>query len=234
MPPAEEVLEVAGALERALGLPPKASAGDPVSGLILAILSQNTNDRNRDRAFQRLRERFPAWEEVAEAQPEEVEETIRVAGLSKLKSRRIVGCLRGLMGPDGKVTMDRLRGMSVEQGQRELLAIPGVGIKTARCVLLFEFGLPAFPVDTHILRVCKRLGWLPPKASAQKAHEILQELVPPELVHSLHVHLIHLGRTRCRPRSPGCGNCPILRWCQTGKEVAQPSSVELHEGKSFK
>lgn len=218
MPSTEEmVVKVAKALAQSLGTPPRASLGDPVSGLVLAILSQNTNDKNRDRAFQGLRARFPSWEDVADATPEDVEETIRVAGLSRVKSHRIVDCLKGLRGSGGRVSLEHLRGMSLEDAQRELLLIPGVGIKTARCVLLFELGLPAFPVDTHILRVAKRLGWLPLEASAQRAHRDLQELVPPHLVHELHVNLIHLGRTHCKPRSPRCGSCPILQWCPTGQ-----------------
>jgi endonuclease-3 len=188
---------------------------DPIGGLVLAILSQNTNDRNRDRAFGRLRERFGSWEEVALASPSEVEEAIRPAGLSKVKSERIINCLRTLKGGDG--TLDSLKGMSLEEAEGFLTSIPGIGLKTARCVLLFQLGLPAFPVDTHIMRVSKRLGWIPEKASARKAHEILQNSIPHDLVLDLHINMIRLGRTLCRPRNPRCGQCPLLEECSTGK-----------------
>lgn len=215
MPSAEEVRKVSRLLEMSLGRPLRPNQMDPIGGLVLAILSQNTNDRNRDRAFGRLRERYGSWEEVALASPSEVEEAIRPAGLSKVKSERIINCLRTLKGGDG--TLDSLKGMSLEEAEGFLTSIPGIGLKTARCVLLFQLGLPAFPVDTHIMRVSKRLGWIPEKASARKAHEILQNSIPHDLVLDLHINMIRLGRTLCRPRNPRCGQCPLLEECSTGK-----------------
>jgi len=215
VPSAEEVRKVSRLLEMSLGRPLRPNQMDPMGGLVLAILSQNTNDRNRDRAFGRLRERFGSWEEVALASPSEVEEAIRPAGLSKVKSERIINCLRTLKGGDG--TLDSLKGMSLEEAEGFLTSIPGIGLKTARCVLLFQLGLPAFPVDTHIMRVSKRLGWIPEKASARKAHEILQNSIPHDLVLDLHINMIRLGRTLCRPRNPRCGQCPLLEECSTGK-----------------
>jgi endonuclease-3 len=215
VPSAEEVRKVSRLLEMSLGRPLRPNQMDPIGGLVLAILSQNTNDRNRDRAFGRLRERFGSWEEVALASPSEVEEAIRPAGLSKVKSERIINCLRTLKGGDG--TLDSLKGMSLEEAEGFLTSIPGIGLKTARCVLLFQLGLPAFPVDTHIMRVSKRLGWIPEKASARKAHEILQNSIPHDLVLDLHINMIRLGRTLCRPRNPRCGQCPLLEECSTGK-----------------
>jgi endonuclease-3 len=215
VPSAEEVRKVSRLLEMSLGRPLRPNQMDPIGGLVLAILSQNTNDRNRDRAFGRLRERFGSWEEVALASPSEVEEAIRPAGLSKVKSERIINCLRTLKDGDG--TLDSLKGMSLEEAEGFLTSIPGIGLKTARCVLLFQLGLPAFPVDTHIMRVSKRLGWIPEKASARKAHEILQNSIPHDLVLDLHINMIRLGRTLCRPRNPRCGQCPLLEECSTGK-----------------
>jgi endonuclease-3 len=215
VPSAEEVRKVSRLLEMSLGRPLRPNQTDPIGGLVLAILSQNTNDRNRDRAFGRLRERYGSWEEVALASPSEVEEAIRPAGLSKVKSERIINCLRTLKGGDG--TLDSLKGMSLEEAEGFLTSIPGIGLKTARCVLLFQLGLPAFPVDTHIMRVSKRLGWIPEKASARKAHEILQNSIPHDLVLDLHINMIRLGRTLCRPRNPRCGQCPLLEECSTGK-----------------
>jgi endonuclease-3 len=226
LPPVEEILATAELLREAMGAAPRKALGDPVGGLVLAILSQNTNDRNRDLAFRRLRGRFRSWEEVAEASPREVEEAISVAGLFKVKASRILSCLKSLKSHEGRVSLDHLRALSMEQAQDELLGFPGVGVKTARCVLLFEFGLPAFPVDTHVLRVCKRLGWLPPGASADKAHELLQGEIPPDLVYSLHLHLIQVGRLYCRPRSPRCEKCPVRPRCAAFKRAQiLPSEV---------
>ncbi len=217
MPSAEAVRKVSRLLEMSFGRPLRPNHMDPVAGLVLAILSQNTNDRNRDRAFWRLRERFGSWEEVAAASPSEVEEAIRPAGLSRVKSARIISCLRTLGIGDGMCSLDSLKGMSLREAEGFLTSIHGIGLKTARCVLLFQLGLPAFPVDTHIMRVSRRLGWIPEKASAQKAHEILQNSVPHELVLDLHMNMIRLGRTLCRPKNPRCGQCPVLEECPTGK-----------------
>ena len=211
MPSAEEVRKVSRLLEMSLGRPLRPNQMDPIGGLVLAILSQNTNDRNRDRAFGRLRERFGSWEEVALASPSEVEEAIRPAGLSKVKSERIINCLRTLKGGDG--TLDSLKGMSLEEAEGFLTSIPGIGLKTARCVLLFQLGLPAFPVDTHILRVARRLGLVDPKATAEKAQETLSTGAPPGTNLELHLLLIDHGRRVCRARRPRCGVCPLQAVC---------------------
>jgi endonuclease-3 len=217
----ETIDGVIQALEAVFGIPRKEATGDPLDGLILTILSQNTNDRNSDRAYRELKERFPTWEEVLEAGPRAVEDAIRVGGLARTKSERIVQLLENLKASEGSLTLEGLRDLPPETVEQVLLSIPGVGKKTARCVLLFELGLPAFPVDTHILRVTSRIGWIPERASADRAHDILQRRVPPEAMYSLHLNLIFLGRTVCRSRDPKCPECPIRRWCTyAGGELA--------------
>jgi endonuclease-3 len=203
-------------LEEVFGRPRKETAGDPLDGLILTMLSQNTNDRNRDRAFARLKERFPTWEAALKAGPQALEEAIRVGGLARIKSRRIWALLDQLRHTQGRISLQHLRGLPSEEAEQRLLAIPGVGKKTARCVLLFHLGRDAFPADTHILRVTRRLGWIPEQATADRAHEILQGLIPPPCMFSLHLNLIHLGRTLCRPKASRCPSCPVQPWCQHG------------------
>jgi endonuclease-3 len=218
----DSVDAVIKALEAAFGIPHKEGTGDPLDGLILTILSQNTNDRNRDRAYQRLKERFPDWEAVLEAGSAALEDSIRVAGLGRTKSRRIIQLLEDLKCNQGKITLEGLRYLPPQEAEKALLAIPGVGKKTARCILLFELDVPAFPVDTHVLRVTRRIGWVPQRATAARVHDILQGIVPPAAMHSLHLNLIHLGRTVCRPRNPRCPECPIHLWCQYGGGELSP------------
>jgi len=226
LPANDAVRAVVQSLEASFGIPQKTRIGDPLSGLVLTILSQNTNDRNRDRAFQNLKKAFPTWEAAAETGPEAVEEAIRVGGLARIKAQRIVQLLRDLRANSGHMTLEGLRRLPVEEAEKRLLSISGVGKKTARCVLLFEMGLAAFPADTHILRVTRRLGWIPHRASADRAHDILQSIVPPESMHSLHVNLIQLGRTVCRPKHPRCPDCPIQPWCRYGGGAWAPVDEE--------
>lgn len=220
------VRPVIQALKQTFGTPHKPKTGETLDGLVSTMLSQNTNDRNRDRAFCRLKATFPSWEDVLRANPEAVEEAIRVGGLGRTKARRIHQLLRDLKGSGHGLTLERLKDISSEEAERTLLAIPGVGKKTARCVLLFELGHAAFPVDTHILRIARRLGWVPARASADRAHDILQEMIPPEAMLSLHLNMIRLGRTLCRPRNPRCDACPIQCWCLHGRAGA-PQKEDL-------
>ncbi len=210
----DQVQEVVHCLEQVYGRPQRIPLGDVLEALILTILSQNTSDSNRDRAFARLKVAFPTWEEASSAGVQGVEKAIRIGGLAHVKSRRIVQLLEDLKATNGGLTLEWLRGLPPQEAERALLAIPGVGKKTARCVLLFELGHPAFPVDTHILRVAKRLGWLEERATADRAHEVLAGMIPPGAMHALHVNMIHLGRTVCRPRGPRCGSCPVRQRCR--------------------
>jgi endonuclease-3 len=188
----------------------------PVDELVLTVLSQNTNDRNRDVAYGRLRERFASWAEVRDAPVDEVEEAIRPGGLAPTKAVRIQEILRAL-GDDDLAWMEAA---PVEEGRDYLCALPGVGRKTAACVLLFSYGLPDVPVDTHVYRVGTRLGIFRPGASFEEAHDELLRLADsPEDAYELHVLLIRHGRRTCTARAPRCPGCPLLRVCPYGRAL---------------
>jgi endonuclease III len=191
------------------GRPVDRPHGEPVGELVRTVLSQHTNDRNRDRAFSALRERFPSWEEVRDAPVGEVEEAIRCGGLGKQKAPRIQAIL-GRLGepPDLDWTRDAPR----EESLRFLLSLPGVGRKTAACVLIFSWGIPEIPVDVHIHRVGGRLGLFPEGASLHLAHDEMLAIVDPADAYELHMNLIRHGREVCRPK-PRCGECALRRMC---------------------
>lgn len=196
---------------------PRRTRLDPVAELVCTILSQNTNDQNRDRAFEALRARFPTWEAVRDAPTEAVARAIRVAGLANQKAPRIQEALRRIGEHNGQLSLDFLLEMSTEEARAWLEALPGVGPKTAAIVLLFSLDKPAFPVDTHIYRVTGRLGLRPPGMSVEKAHRWLEAVFPPETYHDAHLNLIELGRRYCRPRNPKCAQCPVLDLCPEGQ-----------------
>lgn len=185
---------------------------DPLDELIHTILSQNTSDTNRDRAWSSLREEYGSWEEVLEDGAERLERTIRVAGLAQGKAATILRALRW-SSDGGSPSLERLRTMSDEEALRYLTAIKGVGTKTAACVLCFSLGRPVMPVDTHVHRVSRRLGLVPDRATPERAYEVLNEIVPPELRFSLHLQLIRHGRETCRSRTPACPGCVLLDLC---------------------
>jgi endonuclease III len=189
---------------------------DPLEELILTILSQNTSDVNRDRAWASLRERFPTWEELAAARPRQVASAIRVGGLSNVKAPRILAVLREIRARQGELSLSWMSDASDEEVSEFLESLPGVGPKTVACVLAFSLERPALPVDTHVHRVATRLGLIPPRTPATRAHRILAEAVPPELRISMHVGLIRHGRTLCRPGRPRCEECPLLDLCPAG------------------
>lgn len=192
----------------------------PVDELVCTILSQNTNDENRDKAFARLKTRFSSWEAVRDAPIEDVEAAIRPAGLAPQKAPRIQEALRRITEHAGGITLDFLRAWPTEKARAWLMRLPGVGPKTAAIVLLFALGKPAFPVDTHIYRVTGRLGLRPPNMSREQAHPWLEALFPPETYSDVHLNLIRLGRTYCRPRHPRCAACPLRDLCPEGQKRA--------------
>jgi endonuclease III len=185
---------------------------------VLTVLSQNTNDRNRDVAYARLRTRFDDWHDVAAAPPDQVEEAIRPGGISRVKSRRIQSMLGAIEAETGTLDLERLAAMPREEAIEFLERLPGVGRKTAACVLLFSFDRPEFPVDTHVYRVCARLGLIRPAAPFEEAHDTLLALTDPEDVYELHVNMIRHGRRICTARTPRCPECPLLRLCPYGRE----------------
>jgi endonuclease-3 len=185
----------------------------PLDELVSTILSQNTNDNNRDRAFTSLRERFPTWEAVRDASSEDVISAIRVAGLANQKGPRIQAALRGITEQRGGLDLDFLRDYTTEDAFEWLLQFKGVGPKTASIVLQFSLGKPAFPVDTHIYRVSGRLGLRPPKMNADQAHQHLANQFPPDTYFTTHLNIIRLGREICQARKPQCEICPLQDLC---------------------
>ena len=187
---------------------------DAVSELVSTILSQNTNDINRDVAFERLRSRLPTWEQVRDAHIEVVVEAIRPAGLANQKGPRIQEALRFITRERGELTLDFLAKWPVDEAKDWLCSIDGVGPKTTAIVLLFALGRPAFPVDTHIHRVTRRLGLIGPTVSREKAHIALEQLVPEEAYYPFHLNLIRHGRRVCSSRKPRCMDCSLRDLCE--------------------
>jgi endonuclease-3 len=203
-------------LRAAYGRPELRPHRAPVDELVVTVLSQNTNDRNRDVAYGRLRERFGDWRAVRDAPEDEVEAAIRPGGISRIKAGRIQSILR-LLGDDD---LSWLESAPVEEGRSYLCSLPGVGRKTAACVLLFSYGRPDVPVDTHVFRVGTRLGLFRPGASFDEAHDELGRLTDPGDAYEVHVNLIRHGRRTCTARAPRCPECPLLRLCPYGRRHA--------------
>jgi endonuclease III len=212
-------------LRAVYGTPLMQPHGDPLAELVLTVLSQSTNDRNRDVAYLRLRARFASWEAVREAPVREVEEAIRPGGISKVKSVRIQAILRAISERPrepagatgelslGELSLDWMRDAPVGESRDYLLALPGVGRKTAACVLLFAYGLRDVPVDTHVSRVGTRLGLLRAGAPFEELHDEMLALTPPGQELELHVNLLRHGRRTCHARTPACGQCALARMC---------------------
>jgi endonuclease-3 len=194
-------------------LPPRRS--DPLEELILTVLSQHTSDVNAERAFESLRAAFPSWADVVRVPTRAVADAIRSGGLADTKAPRIQAILRELEERRGAFDLSYLRELSDEQARMELVSLPGVGPKTAAVVLSFALGRDAMPVDTHVHRVTRRLGLVPPTTSAERADRILHELVPAGLRTPLHVALIRLGREICKAPTPRCRICPLKDICPT-------------------
>ncbi len=216
-PSARRVRGIRDRLRSAYGIPRMRPHGRGVDELILTVLSQSTNDRNRDVAYLRLRRALRSWEQVRDADIAAVEEAIRPGGISRVKSVRIQGILRALPDP---VTLDFLRELSVEEAQARLCALPGVGRKTAACVLLFAYGLRDVPVDTHVSRVATRLGLLRPGAPFEELHDAMLVLTPKGQELELHVNLLRHGRRTCHARRPACAECVLRRSCPSAGRVS--------------
>lgn len=206
--------KVYSALLQAFGIPDWGKPSEPLDELINTVLSQNTNDRNRDRAYQALRMRFPAWEQVRDAPEEEVIAAIRPAGLAPKKGPRIQAILRQITAERGDLNLDFLREMPAEDARRWLLGFNGVGPKTAAIVMQFSLAKNAFPVDTHIYRVSGRLGLRPQKMTREDAHVWLAQVFDPCVYGPAHLNLIRLGREICHPRNPDCPVCPVRELCE--------------------
>lgn len=200
-------------LEKEYGIPRRARPGNPLDILIETILSQNTSDQNRDRAYQRLKTRFPHWEDVLEAKTKPLVSAIRPGGLAEQKARRIREILLWIRKQEGKLSLSFLRTMDSEEIKKTIGALKGVGPKTLHCLLLFGLRREAFPVDTHIHRIGKRLGFIPERMDAEKAHEWMSPLIPKKKSLSLHLNLIRFGRSVCKARKPLCDVCFLSGEC---------------------
>jgi endonuclease-3 len=211
----ERVAWIYERLAEAYGTPEWRPTGDALGELIATILSQHTSDVNSERAYRQLRERFPTWEAVRDAPGEEVAEAIRSGGLAEVKAERIQRILRLLTERIGAapLSLDTLADMPLEEADAYLRALPGVGPKTAACVLLFALGKPAFPVDTHVWRVTRRLGLIGAKVSADAAHRALERMIPPAWRYATHINLIRHGRRICTAQRPACERCPLRAGC---------------------
>jgi len=207
------VIRIRDRLRLVYGVPVAGPHGDGLGELILTVLSQSTNDRNRDVAYFGLRERFPTWEQVRDAPVDEVEEAIRPGGISRVKSARIKAILRAVSETGPVLDLSWLQDISVPDAQQYLCSLPGVGRKTAACVLLFAFGMRDVPVDTHVARVGTRLGLFRPRAPFTELHDTMLALTPRGQELELHLNMLRHGRRTCHARRPACGDCALVRMC---------------------
>jgi endonuclease-3 len=208
-----KVKKAGALLEKEYGIPKKERKTDPLDVLIQTILSQNTNDQNRDRAYRRLKSQFPRWEDILNGKRRAVVEALRPGGLARQKAKRIVDILQWLRKRERKVSLTFLKRMHEKEIKETLGGLKGIGPKTVHCLLLFGLGREAFPVDTHILRVGKRLGFIPQEIDAEKAHSWMGPLVPKGKALSLHINLIRHGRAVCKPKNPLCDDCILRNEC---------------------
>ncbi len=229
-----KTLRVARVLERHLGVPrQKRSLPPPLDMLIATILSQNTNDKNSYRAYTELRKRFPTWQHVAAAPLKRVRAAIRVGGMAHQKAGRIKETLAAVQRRYGRFDLSALRRKSDEQVIEELTALNGVGFKTASCVLLFSLGRDVFPVDTHVHRICNRLGLVNGVATPEKTYEQMKPLVPKGKSYSLHTNLIRFGRAICRSAHPRCDVCPLFEECVYEEKTRQRRSSAANADYTF-
>lgn len=206
---------VAVALEHYLGVPqPPREKAKPLDMLIATLLSQNTNDKNSHRAYRNLRKTFPRWEDILNVPTKTLAAVIRTAGMANQKSARIKGILKATKERYGKLSLATLSKKSDDEVFDELLSFKGVGVKTAACVLVFSFVRDVFPVDTHIHRICGRLGLAPGCKTPDKTFEWMKKIVPKGKAYSFHTNLIRFGRKVCRSNRPLCSVCPIYDECE--------------------
>jgi len=211
------IQEIIKLLEQEYGPREWRTDADPTDELIGTILSQNTSDANSGRAFASLKASFHSWEAVASAPTEDIGRAIEVGGLQRIKAARIKQVLQQIEREQGHISLDSLESLSMAEAQAYLLHLPGVGRKTASCVLLFSLGKPSLPVDTHVFRVAKRLGLIDARASIEKAPGLLQARIPPSKVYQFHIHMIEHGRRVCHARQPSCCRCILRGICPSAR-----------------
>jgi endonuclease-3 len=218
-PPQTLIREVLKTLTNTYGNPQWRKSLPAVDELISTILSQNTNDTNRDRAFQALKNRFEDWDALRQAPDEEIIAAIRIAGLANLKGPRIKTVLNQIYAETGSLDLGFLADLPLEEARSWLLRFKGVGRKTAAIVLLFSLNRPAFPVDTHIYRVTGRLGVRPASMNVEKTHLLMEQLIDPADYYAGHLNLIRLGRETCHPQKPDCAHCPVENLCHYAQKT---------------
>mgnify|MGYP001767007819 CR=1 FL=1 len=211
--------EVIALLRKQHGAPARRARLDPLSELIATILSQNTSDANSGRAFANLVSTFGTWDKVAQADVDKISEAIAGGGLNRVKAPRIRAILQHVEKEQGSLDLGFLKDMSLDEARSWLESLPGVGPKTAACVLLFSLGRPALPVDTHVYRVSRRLGLIGARVSPTDAHRILGKMVAPDEVYEFHMNMVRHGRKLCRARNPLCGGCLLSKGCVYGKRA---------------
>jgi endonuclease-3 len=221
-PPDEKIEPIYDALSRYYGELEWRPSIDPLSELVLTILSQHTSDTNRDRAFWSMKERFPTWDQVRDAPTEELADSIRSGGLANQKAPRIQSVLRAIEEERGELNLSFLFDMPPAEAKAWLSSFNGVGPKTAACVLMFSCGMPVLPVDTHVYRVSQRLGLIGEKTNADKAHDALEEIVPPEQRYTFHINMITHGRKICKAQRPLCEACVLREWCNYYNRLVVP------------
>jgi len=204
---------ISDTLEALYGVPEREDEGSVLDCLILTILSQNTNDVNRDKGFAALKSRFPTWEDVLEADVEKIGEAIKIAGLHGQKSQTVKNFLTWLKAERGALDLEFICEMETDEAVKLLCQHKGIGIKTVSVTLAFACGREVFPVDTHILRISKRLGLIPSNCSAEKAHELMPPIVPEGKAYPFHLNLITFGRKICNAQRPKCDQCPLTEHC---------------------
>jgi endonuclease III len=225
------VLSIMESLEKQYGKREIKPHHDPIAELVLTILSQNTSDINSRPAFKSLTTSFPTWEQVLQAKPVELAETIRRGGLARIKASRIQQSLLEINRRKGTLDLAFLKNMPISEARDWLMELPGVGSKTASCVLLFAMGRPTLPVDTHIFRLSKRLGLINNNSSLRNAHIFLESVVPPDLVYEFHVLMIEHGRRICIARRPRCPECTLNPVCPSNN-IFETKPVSLKMSKN--
>ncbi len=206
-------------LERAYGVPINNRARDPLDMLVEIILSQATSDVNSERAYNALKRRFPVWDAVLRARETTIANAIRSGGLANQKAATIKNLLRQIKQTRGTLDLNFLHKLSTAEAVSYLQQFRGIGPKTIACTLLFACDKEIFPLDTHIFRILRRIGLIPQKCTDERAHEMMNEIVPRGKFYSFHVNLIRHGRMLCRPRAPACERCPVVEYCDYGQTV---------------
>ena len=218
----ENILETDKRLAQMFGKPKRAGSargGDPIEVLVGCILSQNTTDAQSDAAYAALVKKFPTWAQLRDARLSDIARVIKTSGLANEKAAYIKGALQFIERERGAFTLDFLNDLSEHDARKWLMQMRGVGPKTASIVLLFAQKRNVFPVDTHVLRVTRRLGWISEKTTAEQAHQLLETEIPPKMYYRMHINLIRLGREICRAQNPRCEMCPLKDLCEYYQKV---------------